>query len=107
VGLDGQQGVVVPCANVEHLMLREDVAEAARKGQFHIYAVETADEAMEVLTDLPAGRPDESGETPEGTLNHLVEQQLLGFAVVTRRFADLVEVDEYGRRKRRRSRRKS
>jgi len=63
-GLSGEQGVVIPANNVEHLMLREDVVEAARQGQFHIYAVATVDEAIEVLTGVSAGVIDAQGEYP-------------------------------------------
>jgi len=71
-GLDGGHGVVIPVASLRHLMLREDVVEAARQGLFHVYAVNTVDEAMEVLTGVAAGEPDAKGVMPKGSLNHKV-----------------------------------
>jgi predicted ATP-dependent protease len=75
-GLTGEQGVVIPRANVKHLMLREDVVEAARGGLFHVYAVGDADEAISLLTGLVAGERDSRGRVPEGTVNHLVAAKL-------------------------------
>jgi len=75
-GLTSKQGVLIPEANVEHLMLRKDVVEAVDAGQFHIYPVKTIDQGMEILTDLPAGEPDETGAYPEGTINCQVYKRL-------------------------------
>ncbi len=71
-GLTGDQGVVIPAASVRHLMLREDVVEAARRGRFHVIPVETVDQAMSVLTGLPSGVPDAKGVMPKGSINHKV-----------------------------------
>ncbi len=79
-GLNGEQGVLIPAANVKHLMLRDDVVKAAERGEFHIYAVETIDQGIELLTGMPAGAPDEEGNFPEGTVNFLVKYQLAEFA---------------------------
>src|SRR5262249_44828695 len=54
-GLSADQGVLIPAANVKHLMLRQDVVEAAAAGRFHIYPIATVDEGLEVLAGLPAG----------------------------------------------------
>ncbi len=78
-GLSGEQGVVIPRANVRHLMLRHDVVEAVRAGQFHVYAVATIDEGIEVLTGTPAGARGDDGEFPEGSLNRRVEERLRTF----------------------------
>lgn len=75
-GLTGEQGVVIPRANVKHLMLREDVVEAARGGLFHVYAVGDANEAISLLTGLVAGERDSRGRVPEGTVNHMVAAKL-------------------------------
>jgi predicted ATP-dependent protease len=91
-GLTGQQGVVIPKSNVPHLMLREEVVEAARSGQFRIYAVERVDEAIEILTATPAGTLDEHGEYPEGSVNQRVLAQLLEFAVIAASFEKLVKI---------------
>jgi predicted ATP-dependent protease len=71
-GLDGSHAVVIPAASVRHLMLRDDVVEAAQAGLFHIHAIQTVDEAMTVLTGMPAGEPDLKGVIPKGTLNYRV-----------------------------------
>jgi lon-related putative ATP-dependent protease len=80
VGLTGRQGVIIPEANVKHLMLREDVVQAVREGSFHIYAVRTIDQGIEVLTGLPAGVEQADGTYPEGTVNYLVERKLAEYA---------------------------
>ena len=54
-GLTGDQGVIVPHQNVRNLMLRDDVVEAIRDRKFHIYAVKSIGEGIEVLTGVPAG----------------------------------------------------
>ncbi len=75
-GLTGDQGVLIPKANVRHLMLRKDVVEAARAGRFHIFPVSDVDEAIELLTGVPAGLPDDQGNIPEGSINYLVASQI-------------------------------
>jgi predicted ATP-dependent protease len=76
-GLTGEHGALIPASNVKHLMLRKDVVEAVRAGQFHIYPVETIDQGIEILTGLPAGERKESGDFPEGSLNQRVETRLI------------------------------
>ncbi len=93
-GLTGEQGVLIPVANVKHLMLRQDIVEAAAAGQFHIYPIATIDEGIEILTGVPAGERDAKGAYPKGTINFLVEQRLQEFA--ERRAA----LDEAGARRR-------
>jgi lon-related putative ATP-dependent protease len=78
--LSGEQGVLIPASNVQHLMLRQDVVEAVKAGQFHVYPVETVDQGIEILTGLPAGEPDEEGEYPEGSVNYRVKQRLAELA---------------------------
>ena len=75
-GLTGDQGVLIPYQNLRNLMLREEVVEAVRSGQFHIYTAKTIDEGTEVLTGIPAGEKQEDGTYPEGTINFLVDKQL-------------------------------
>ncbi|MEE9324473.1 MAG: S16 family serine protease, partial [Dehalococcoidia bacterium] len=75
-GLTGEQGVIIPQSNIKNLMLREDVVEAVAQGQFHIYAVKTIDEGLEILTDRPAGERKDDGTYPEGTVNYLVDKRL-------------------------------
>jgi lon-related putative ATP-dependent protease len=79
-GLTGEQGVLIPVANVKNLMLRHDVIEAVEHSQFHIYPVETIDQGIELLTGLPAGEADEAGNYPEGSVNRLVQDKLVELA---------------------------
>ena len=85
-GLTGEQGVIIPKQNVKNLMLREDVVEAVREGKFHIYAVETVDEGIEILTGVEAGERREDGTYPEGTVNWAVQKRLLELAEKWREF---------------------
>jgi lon-related putative ATP-dependent protease len=76
LGLTGGQGVVIPRQNVKHLMLKEEVVEAAVSGRFHLYAVSNIDEAIEILTGQPAGALQPDGTYPEGTVNAAVMKRL-------------------------------
>ena len=78
--LTGDQGVIIPQSNCRNLMLREDVVEAAQQGRFHIWAVKTIDEGIEILTGVPAGIRQADGRFPEGSVNARVEQRLRQFA---------------------------
>jgi predicted ATP-dependent protease len=75
-GLSGEQGVIIPLANVKHLMLRRDLLDAVAEGRFRVYAVERVDEVMELLTGLSAGEADGDGNFPDGSINALVSQSL-------------------------------
>ncbi len=75
-GLNGQQGVIIPKANVRNLMLKEEVVEAVREGKFHIWAIETVDEGIEILTGVKAGERREDGTFEENTVNYLVDKKL-------------------------------
>jgi lon-related putative ATP-dependent protease len=86
-GLNEEQGVLIPKSNVQHLMLREDVVEAVKNGQFAIYAVNTIDEGIEILTGVKAGERGPEGRFPAGTINRLVEDKLRMFAERGRGFA--------------------
>jgi predicted ATP-dependent protease len=87
VGLTGRQGVMIPHQNLRNLMLNDEVAEAIRDGRFHLWAVRTIDEGLEVLTGLPAGRADADGRFPAGTINDRVSRRLDELAERLRRFA--------------------
>ena len=86
-GLNEEQGVLIPKSNVQHLMLREDVVEAVKNGQFAIYAVDTIDEGIEILTGVKAGERGQGGRFAAGTVNRLVEDKLRMFAERGRGFA--------------------
>ena len=79
-GLNGEQGVLVPLANVKHLMLRQDVIEAVEAERFSVFAVDRIDQALELLTGLPAGERDRNGEFPEGSVNRGVYDRLVELA---------------------------
>jgi len=85
-GLTGDQGVLIPLANVKHLMLRDDVVEAAATGRFHVYAVSAVDDAITLLTGISAGVPDTTGALPKGTVNHRIETRLAEFSALREEF---------------------
>jgi lon-related putative ATP-dependent protease len=93
-GLTGEQGVIIPTSNVQHLMLRHDVVKAVRDGQFQVYAIETVDQAIELLTGLPAGRRGKTGDFTEGSVNQRVEARLIELAETQREFSSSFENDE-------------
>jgi lon-related putative ATP-dependent protease len=86
-GLTGEQGVLIPQSNVSNLMLKEEVVEAVAAGKFHIWAVRTIDEGIEILTGVPAGKRLEDGTFEEGTVNARVDQRLHELAHSMREFA--------------------
>lgn len=97
-GLTGDQGVILPAANVPNLMLEEEVIDAVRAGQFHIWGVRTIDEGIELLTGRPAGQRGTDGQYPEGTVHRLVEDRLRDYAECLRAFsADHKAETERGR----------
>ena len=81
-GLDGSHGVMIPVQNVNNLQLSDEVVEAVKDKKFHIYAVSTIEEGIEVLTGVPAGKKDKDGKFPAGTVNHLVYEKLKKYAKV-------------------------
>lgn len=87
-GLTGEQGVLIPADNIQHLMLRADVVEAAGAERFRIYPVTTVDQAVALLTGVEAGARDASGRYPPGTVNARVERRLHELAEKRRKFGD-------------------
>jgi len=85
-GLTGGQGVLIPATNVKHLMLRADVVAAAAEGSFRIFAVETIDQGIEILTGVAAGAADQEGNFPPDSVNGKVQKQLADFAEKARAF---------------------
>lgn len=75
-GLTGEQGIIIPRTNVANLMLHEDVRKAIDEGKFHIYAIDTVDDGIEILTGLKAGKLDANGKYPEGSVNSLVQKSI-------------------------------
>jgi predicted ATP-dependent protease len=85
-GLTGCEGVLIPSANTRHLMLRRDVIEAVGAGRFHIYAMDTVDQGLEILTGLPAGTRGTDGTFTAGSVNQRVERRLVTLAEQARVF---------------------
>jgi len=93
-GLSGKQGVLIPASNVDNLMLRSDVVNAAKKGRFSIYPVTHIDEGIELLTGVPAGVLDKSGNYPPGSVNGMVVAKLKEMAEKIRKFTASSSDDE-------------
>jgi lon-related putative ATP-dependent protease len=92
-GLTGEQGVLIPHTNVRNLMLADEVVAAVAAGEFHVWAVETVDEGIELLTGSPAGARGAGGEFPEGSVHGRVEDRLRGYADRLRDFTVAVSPD--------------
>ena len=86
-GLKGDEGVMIPRSNVQHLMLNEEVVEAVRQSRFHIYPVSTIDEGIEILTGVNAGQLKKDGSYDPSTVNYRVNKRL---TEMTQRMAALV-----------------
>lgn len=86
-GLTGEQGVLIPKTNVQHLMLREDVVEACRSGLFRVYAVSTIDQGITILTGTVAGQADATGSYPIGSFNRAVANRLAAFQRSAQKYA--------------------
>lgn len=82
-GLDGTHGVMIPIQNVMNLNLSDEVVEAVKNKKFHIYAVSTIEEGIEILTGVPAGKKDKNGNFPAGTVNNLVYEKLKKYAKIS------------------------
>jgi lon-related putative ATP-dependent protease len=79
-GLTGDQGVLIPSANIKNLMLRDEVIEAVEAGKFHVYPIDHINQGIELLTGEPAGEADEKGEYPEESVNGKAQARLRKFA---------------------------
>lgn len=75
-GLKGDEGVMIPRSNAQHLMLNEEVVDAVRQGKFHIYAVDTIDDGIEVLTGVKAGQLKSDGTYEPGTVHYRANKRL-------------------------------
>lgn len=99
-GLTGEQGVIIPHQNVKNLMLKEELIDAVRQGKFHIWAVKSVDEGIELLTGVPAGVRQPDGAYPEGTINYLVNRRLEEFGRKFKEFTARGESEEEDEEKR-------
>ena len=83
-GLDGSHGVMIPIQNINNLNLSDEIIEDVKNGKFHIYAISTIDEGIEILTGVPAGKKDSNGHFPAGSVNYLVQEKLKKYARVSK-----------------------
>ena len=94
-GLNGRQGVIIPAKNVRNLMLKQEVIDAVKAGQFHIWPVSTVEQGIEVLTGTEAGELQPDGTYPEGTLFKKVDERFLEMAEIVKKFG---KEEEEGRK---------
>ncbi len=84
-GLDGSHGVIIPIQNVKNLNLADNVLEAVKNKKFHVYAISSIDEGIELLTGVPAGKKDGNGRFPAGSVNYLAYEKLKKYAEISRK----------------------
>ena len=85
-GLDGSHSVIIPIQNVKNLSLSDEIVEAVKNKKFHIYAISTIDEGIELLTGVPAGKKDLNGNFPAGSINYLTYEKLKKYAKISKDF---------------------
>lgn len=89
MGVSGEQGIIIPASNVQNLMLKDEVIEAVKHNQFKIWAIDTIDDGIEVLTGLKAGSTEE-----EGSINWLINKTLNEFSTTLKEFGEDGEIEE-------------
>lgn len=105
-GLTSRQGVMIPVQNEQHLMLNHEVTEAVKKGRFHIWSISTIDEGIEILTGVPAGKPDGSGDYPKESVHGRVQAALEGWLERSYRYKKVIS-DRIDPPKKKRTQKKS
>jgi ATP-dependent Lon protease len=103
-GMNKKQGVIIPKSNVKDLMLRKDIVNAVKKGQFHIYPVATIDQGIEILTDKKAGERKQDGTYTKGTINEMVDRKLRELAEGLKNFGNDKDKSETGKGSKKKSR---
>ena len=83
-GLNGSHGVMIPKLNIQNLNLSDEVVEAVKERKFHIYAISTIEQGIEILTGVPAGKKDLNGRFPAGSVNYLAYEKLKKYAKASR-----------------------
>ena len=78
-GLTGTQGVIIPVTNVKDLVLKDEVVDAVKKGDFHIYAISKLEEGIELLMGMPAGKRNKNGKYPSDTVHGKVMKKLKAY----------------------------
>jgi predicted ATP-dependent protease len=89
-GLTGVQGVMIPESNVQNLMLKEEIVDAVKAGEFHVYPVKTIDEGIEILTGVKAGARKSDGQFEKKTVNYMVSKRLKEIAEKLKEFPEFV-----------------
>lgn len=84
-GLNGTHGVMIPIQNVRNLNLSDEVINAVKDKKFHIYAISTIEEGIEILTGVPAGKKDNKGHFPAGSINYLAYEKLKKYAEISKK----------------------
>jgi len=90
-GLTGRQGVIIPAKNTRNLMLKQEVIDAVKEGSFHVWAISTIEEGIEILTGMEAGALQPDGTYPEGTLFGRVDERLTELWEIVKKFGKEVE----------------
>ena len=103
-GLTGKQGVIIPRQNMQHLMLRQDVSEAVKAGLFHVHAIDTIDQALEILMARPVGTLDKKGRYSKNSIYAAVMEQLEYWQAIED--GEAVEEDEPKKKKKRKKAKK-
>ena len=85
-GLNKENGVLIPFQNVKNLTLSDEVIQAVKDGDFHIYPISTIDEGIEILTGMKAGTLNEDGKYEKDTINYLVSEKLKDYAMKSKKF---------------------
>lgn len=93
-GLTGEQGVIIPASNMINLMLNEAVRTAVSEERFHIWAIDTVDQGIELLMGLPAGERDEDGGYPQDSVHHAVQSRLRQLAEELNKFGESDDDEE-------------
>ena len=93
-GLSGDQGVIIPRRNQDNLMLKENVLEAVETKKFHIWAIDSIDEGIEILTGVKAGAKGTDGSYPKDSVNWLVNEKLDKYGKIFKRFFSADEGEE-------------
>ena len=82
-GFNKKHGVIMPVQNIKNLHLSDNIIEDVKKGNFHIYAISSIDEGIEILTGVPAGKKNKEGKFPAGSINYLVHEKLKKYADIS------------------------
>ena len=91
MGFTSDQGVIIPKQNIQNLMLKDEIINAVKEGDFHIYAISHVEEGIEILTGIPAGVANQQGEYPQGSINELVSNRL---KQMHKRISDEIKKDD-------------